>query len=1234
MSARKEIAAAAMVMMSLSFKVMLTLASVNYNIRLESDIFYDNKNAQRYQEEGVAMVPKGCQGKCGDVYIRYPFGIGSSGCYLNKWFRINCTKSSNGAKRPFLMSSFSGDRKGVRREILTFLIFGCGGASLGKPGEEFKQMGCTLNCSSKTTLLKTADDCQGINCCQLPFDQDVQTYHVNFTRTDSSAACNYAFFFGGSTLPDSLQRFPSRQQEKEVVVPVVWKWTITKHDLPYLAPSFIVDYCHTYYDDESYHCYCQYPEGGNVYLPHGCKKMYGRKISLKKLSAIIGVSASFGFLLLLWACFILYKAIKKRKIKKLRQKFFKRNGGLLLQQQLLTKEGTIEKAKIFTASELDKATDHFNANRIVGRGGQGTVYKGMLIDGQIVAPISFEVDDDEDRSLVTRFLLCMEENNLWEILDVEVSEQGKKEDVMAIAWLAQRCLNYNGKKRPTMKEVAAELDAIRASNPHLALAMKTLETESVGYMEDEISIVPKGCRDTCGNVSIYYPFGIGPNKHCFLNKWYLINCTKSSNGAEKPYLSSFSDGSNLGTREILEISDRSETITIEEWFSPLCQTTTRSAVGSNNLSIISNTKLSGSPFFYSSDDNRFMFYGCGRAVLTTPHVQEFTMAACKLNCSSNNTKPAPEFADDDCNGINCCQLRFDYNINAYQINITDSSIVNASCNYAFFLANSYSSSFSLQSSGLLGEKLVVPVVWRWTVTRDDFTYLPPHYSLHCYQYDNIFPPQLQGTYWNCRCKDLEHGNAYLPNGCQVMAADRSTVEAQPIVPKSCRDKCGNVSIYYPFGIGIGNGGSKSCYLNKWFLINCTQSLDGSEKPYLSSIFGRLEILGISFDSQTITIKESISPSCQPAKGNNFSIIQNSKLSETPFFYSYGNNFMLFGCGNAFITMPGEELEQHGYKLNCSSKNTEAPKTAHDCQGINCNHLTVDYDVNTYQVNFTHDSFINGCNYAFFSASSSLPHTLQSLPIASRQQEVVVVPVELRWTITQQDVPPSYSKYCSPSTYINPQQWHNYLQCDCPGGGSAYLSGGCESSYFNVKIISKKIFAIIGVSASFGFVFLIWACVILYKAIKKRKMKKLRQKFFKRNGGLLLQQQLLAKEGTIEKTKIFTANELDKATDHFNADRIPISFELDDDEDRSLVSRFLLCMEENRLMEILDVQVIEQGKKEDVVAMAWLAQRCLNFNGKKRPTMKEVATELDAIKASYSHHPLAMEALEIESDFIA
>ena len=33
---------------------------------------------------------------------------------------------------------------------------------------------------------------------------------------------------------------------------------------------------------------------------------------------------------------------------------------------------------------MENATDRFNENRILGKGGQGTFYKGMLIDGRIV----------------------------------------------------------------------------------------------------------------------------------------------------------------------------------------------------------------------------------------------------------------------------------------------------------------------------------------------------------------------------------------------------------------------------------------------------------------------------------------------------------------------------------------------------------------------------------------------------------------------------------------------------------------------------------------------------------------------------------------------------------------------------------------------------------------------------------------------------------------------------------
>ena len=74
---------------------------------------------------------------------------------------------------------------------------------------------------------------------------------------------------------------------------------------------------------------------------------------------------------------------KKRNEIKLKKRFFKRNGGLLLQQQLSSSEHNIQHTKLFTSQELEKATDQFNESRILGKGGQGMVYKGMLTDGSI-----------------------------------------------------------------------------------------------------------------------------------------------------------------------------------------------------------------------------------------------------------------------------------------------------------------------------------------------------------------------------------------------------------------------------------------------------------------------------------------------------------------------------------------------------------------------------------------------------------------------------------------------------------------------------------------------------------------------------------------------------------------------------------------------------------------------------------------------------------------------------------
>ena len=76
------------------------------------------------------------------------------------------------------------------------------------------------------------------------------------------------------------------------------------------------------------------------------------------------------------APFITHK-IQLRQVKRLKEKFFKQNHGLLL-QQLISQNTDIGERMIITLRELEKATDNFDKTREVGGGGHGVVYKGIL----------------------------------------------------------------------------------------------------------------------------------------------------------------------------------------------------------------------------------------------------------------------------------------------------------------------------------------------------------------------------------------------------------------------------------------------------------------------------------------------------------------------------------------------------------------------------------------------------------------------------------------------------------------------------------------------------------------------------------------------------------------------------------------------------------------------------------------------------------------------------------------
>ncbi|KAL8240219.1 hypothetical protein R6Q59_013574 [Mikania micrantha] len=138
----------------------------------------------------------------------------------------------------------------------------------------------------------------------------------------------------------------------------------------------------------------------------------------------------------------------------LKDMFFKRNGGLLLQQQMSSgDDGNIDKTKLFTSKDLEKATDHFNKNRILGQGGQGTVYKGILTDEVPLLVYEFIHDPNEYFHLTWDIRLRIA-TKIGAVLSSLHSAPA-----MPIYHCDTKCLNLDGRK-----QVAIELELMRTSD--------------------------------------------------------------------------------------------------------------------------------------------------------------------------------------------------------------------------------------------------------------------------------------------------------------------------------------------------------------------------------------------------------------------------------------------------------------------------------------------------------------------------------------------------------------------------------------------------------------------------------------------------------------------------------------------------------------------------------------------------------------------------------------------------
>ncbi|KAF8104201.1 hypothetical protein N665_0176s0016 [Sinapis alba] len=328
-------------------------------------------------------------------------------------------------------------------------------------------------CSSNALFYASTQDCikereerscDGNGCCRASLPDDTDAHQVIGLRFEddgnsTSRKCKVAFLTDEVYMSSNVTE-PERFFAAEYST-INLGWVIQTRNLPFLdslscknskefetiasnyQSRIISCVCNniTIYGINYANCGCNQGYAGNPYLPNGCEDVNECLIPLtphrtgsggycgnsetcvnvpgsyacvrnKTVTILIGVGAGFGTLFLLGGIWFLRKFLKKRMITQRKKKFFKRNGGLLLQQQLDTNKGSIEKTRVFTSSELEKATENFSENRILGQGGQGTVYKGMLADGKTVAvKKSKAVDEDKLEEFINEVVILSQVNH-------------------------------------------------------------------------------------------------------------------------------------------------------------------------------------------------------------------------------------------------------------------------------------------------------------------------------------------------------------------------------------------------------------------------------------------------------------------------------------------------------------------------------------------------------------------------------------------------------------------------------------------------------------------------------------------------------------------------------------------------------------------------------------------------------------------------------------------------------
>ncbi|KAL3737270.1 hypothetical protein ACJRO7_026095 [Eucalyptus globulus] len=261
--------------------------------------------------------------------------------------------------------------------------------------------------------------------------------------------------------------------------------------------------------------------------------------------------------------------------------------------------------------------------------------------------------------------------------------------------------------------------------------------------------VSPNCQETCGDVAVPYPFGIGDG--CYLNEYFSIHCNATAASTPKPYL--WNSTANI---EVLDISLDGE-LRIYTYIGTDCYNVAgvRQQPRTKAYAILP-------AFAFSNTKNKFTAIGCDTvAVIAGSNGQEFS-SGCLSVCAGID-----DVTDRACDGIGCCQtpipeMLLNYNASVGSLNNHSNVRSFNPCSYAFIVEDK-SFNFSREDLNGMRNRRMVPSVLDWAVwnqTCNEAAKDPARFA--CKAHSECFDFADNG--YRCNCSSGYEGNPYL--GCR------------------------------------------------------------------------------------------------------------------------------------------------------------------------------------------------------------------------------------------------------------------------------------------------------------------------------------------------------------------------------------------------------------------------------------------------------------------------------------